>query len=68
MSISPISSASGNMPVQATQRSTEATEVNAGGKDRDGDSDDGVSSASAVKPPTVNTSGQITGQIVNVTA
>jgi hypothetical protein len=45
------------------QRRTESAEINTGGRDHDGDADDG-----AAPRATFNASGQKLGQIVNVKA
>ena len=56
-------------PPQAVQRVPESAEVNKGGNDADGDSDDsGAKAVQAAPKPTVNTSGQPIGQRINVTA
>ncbi|MEI7681628.1 MAG: hypothetical protein WCK07_19665 [Betaproteobacteria bacterium] len=51
------------------QRSAEASEVKQAGGDHDGDADDGgVKAVQAAPAPTVNTSGQKLGQVINVVA
>jgi len=69
MSVGSVCSASGNIPTKALQSTPETAEVKKGGRDNDGDSDDG--GARAVKsppPPSVNMNGQNVGQTINVTA
>jgi hypothetical protein len=69
MSMSSISSTSGNFSAQAPQRTPEAVEVQKSGRDNDRDSDDGgAGTVKSVPPPTVNMSGQKIGQIINVSA
>jgi hypothetical protein len=54
---------------QMPQRSAEASEVKQAGGDHDGDADDGgVKAVQAAPAPTVNTSGQKLGQVINVVA
>jgi hypothetical protein len=53
---------------QATQKQPEAAEVRKAGRDNDGDSDDGAAKIVQSPAPTVNTSGQKIGQIINVSA
>ena len=68
MSISSVGNSYATTPAQAAQRATEAAEVN-GGRDHDGDSDDGgVKAAQAAPKPTVSLTGAKLGQIINVAA
>ena len=54
---------------QAAQLAAEAAEASKNGRDDDGDSDDrGVTVSAPTVSPTVNTSGQKIGQIINVAA
>jgi hypothetical protein len=68
MNVGSVSSSSGGSPAQAIQRATEGAEVKKGGRDNDGDSDDG--GVKAVAPPAArtNANGQTVGQIINATA
>jgi hypothetical protein len=69
MSVGSVSGAYGTFSTRSLQQAPEAAEVQQGGRDNDGDSDDGGSSAvNAALAPTVNASGQTIGQIINVTA
>ena len=64
-----VSAAGSTQSMQGTQRMPEAAEVRAAGGDHDGDADDGGARAVKAAPaPTVNTSGQKLGQVINVTA
>ena len=55
--------------MQSMQKSPEAAEVKKAGGDHDGDADDGgVKAVKAAPAPTVNTSGQKLGQLINVAA
>jgi hypothetical protein len=64
-----VSSAGSTMSMQSPQRKPEAAEVRQAGGDHDGDADDGGAKAVRSAPaPTVNTSGQKLGQVINVTA
>jgi hypothetical protein len=66
MSISSVGSSTGNAPIQ---QAPEAAEVKKVGGDNDGDSDDrGAKAAQAPLAPSVNTSGQKIGQVINVRA
>ena len=54
---------------QVAQRTPESAEVSKGGRDNDGDSDDGgVKAAKAAPAPTVNMNGQKIGGTINITA
>jgi len=68
MDVGSVSSTYGSSQAQALQRTQEAAEVKKGGRDNDGDSDDGGVKAASAPLPTVNTSGQKIGQVINVTA
>ena len=64
--MSSIQPVSGNTVPQPVAQKPEALEARRSGPDHDGDSDDRAGAA-AVKP-TVNTSGQLLGQLVNAKA
>jgi hypothetical protein len=66
MSISSVSGASSAAHTQAVQRQPEAAEVKKPGPD--GDKDDGASKVQPEPAPSVNTSGQVVGQVINTTA
>lgn len=69
MTIGSIGSTYGVSATQALPRNAEAAEVNKGGGDSDGDTDDGGAKVAQLKPgPTVNMSGQKLGQFINVAA
>jgi hypothetical protein len=68
MSVGSVSNTQVSSPVQATQRATEGAEVKKGGRDNDGDSDDGGVKAVAAPAARTNASGQTVGQIINATA
>ena len=68
MSISSVSGASSAAHTQAVQRQPEAAEVKKPGPDGDGDKDDGASKVQPEPAPSVNTSGQVVGQVINTTA
>ena len=69
MNVSSVGSANAAPQTQAVQRTQEAAEVSKGGRDNDGDSDDGgVKAAQAAPKPTVNMNGQKIGQLINVSA
>ena len=71
MSIGSISSTPSTIPAKPVQRMPEASEIKGAGRDNDGDQDDGGAKVTRAKPaltPTVNTSGQKLGQVINVTA
>ncbi len=60
---------SANSPgAQALKPQSEASEVQKGGRDGDGDSDDGSSKPVQAPAPTVNMNGQKIGQIINASA
>lgn len=64
-----IGSISSSYAPQTPQRAAEATEINKGGRDNDGDSDDsGIQAVQSAPRSTVNANGQIVGQVVNITA
>lgn len=67
MNIGSAVNAYASLSSQATQRTPESAEINKAGGDNDRDKDDG-SSVKSQPSPTVNTSGQQVGQIINVTA
>ncbi len=64
MAVSPAASVSTPVRAAPVQWKAESAEVNPGGRDQDGDADDG---GAAVRP-TVNAGGQKLGQMVNVKA
>jgi len=67
--MSSIAGVSGNSSIQSAQRSPEAAMLQTGSKELDGNSDEtGVSNVKPVEAPTVNTSGQLVGQIINIKA
>lgn len=69
MSVSSISNTNNNIATQAPQRTAEASETKKGGRDNDGDADDGGAGTVKPAPPSsVNLNGQTVGQLVNVTA
>jgi len=69
MSVGSVSGVSGNTPPPALQSTPEAAEAKKGGRDNDGDSDDGGVRAVKTPPsPSVNLNGQNVGQTINVTA
>ncbi|MBI3524225.1 MAG: hypothetical protein HY066_06805 [Betaproteobacteria bacterium] len=69
MNIGSVGSSYSGLTTQASQRTPEAAEVHKGGRDNDGDSDDGgVKAVKAAPAPTVNASGQKIGQVINVSA
>lgn len=57
-----------NPYAQAVQRQPEAAEVKRGGRDNDGDADDGSAKAVQSLAPNVGLNGQRLGQIINVSA
>ena len=64
-----VSAAGSTLSMQSMQKSPEAAEVKKAGGDHDGDADDGgVKAVKAAPAPTVNTSGQKLGQLINVAA
>jgi len=66
MNIASTNAMSAVLSSQLLQRSAEAGES---GRDHDGDSDDRAAAVgNAVPTPSVNSYGQITGRVVNVTA
>lgn len=68
MNVSSVGSPYAAPQTQAAQRRPEAAEVK-GGRDNDGDSDDGgVKAAKAAPAPTVNMNGQKIGGTINITA
>lgn len=68
MSVGSVSGTSSAAYTQAVQRQTEATESKKAGSDQDGDSDDSSSKVQSAPVPTTNSSGQVIGQHINVTA
>jgi|APMI01.1.fsa_nt_gi hypothetical protein len=68
MSIGSVGGASNAAYTQAVQRSPEATEVKKPGPDGDRDKDDGASKVQPSPAPSVNSSGQVVGQVINTTA
>lgn len=69
MNVSSVGNAYAAPQTQAAQRTPEATEVSKGGRDNDGDSDDGgVKAAQAAPKPTVSLTGAKLGQLINVVA
>ena len=69
MSVGSVSGVSGNIPPTALQSTPETAEAKKGGRDNDGDSDDGGARAVKAPPsPNVNLNGQKVGQTINVTA
>jgi len=69
MDIGSVGGSYSGLTTLASQRAPEATEVQKGGRDKDGDSDDGsAKAAKAVPAPTVNANGQKIGQVINVSA
>ena len=66
MNVSSISNTYSNFSTQAIQRTPEAAEVQKNGRDNDGDADDGGANTVKAVQPTVNTSGQTIGQLINV--
>ena len=69
MSIGSVSSSSNTAATQTLQRKAEAAEVKKTGPDNDGDADDGGAKKVQASPaPSVNTSGQKVGQVINVSA
>ncbi|MQY51884.1 hypothetical protein HCX48_04390 [Rhodocyclus tenuis] len=67
MNIASTSAAYGTAATPVAQRSAEAAEVQKRGPDHDRDADDATAAVSA-PAPTVNSSGQKVGQVINVTA
>ena len=68
MSVGSIGSSYGNVQTQSTQPKAEAAEVQQGGGDHDGDSDDNGAKAVSSPKPTVNIDGQKLGQVINAVA
>ncbi len=69
MSISAISGVSGNLSAQAAQSTQEAPAVQTGSRDSERDPDEmRVTEQKGPPTPTVNTSGQTVGQVINVKA
>ena len=69
MDVNAVSSDVSSLLAQSAQKTPEAVEVRKTGGDNDGNSDDrGAKAAQAALAPSVNSSGQKTGQIVNVSA
>jgi len=69
MNISSVGSSYSSLSTPASQRTPEAAELQKGGRDNDGDSDDGGAKAVKAAPsPTVNINGQKIGQVINVSA
>jgi hypothetical protein len=69
MTISSIGSSHINTQLQAPQNASKGGEAGEVGPDVDGDADDGGRKAVPASPaPTVNSSGQTVGQLINVKA
>lgn len=69
MTLSAINGNAGNLAMQSMSSAAPGNEAREVGPDHDGDSDDAGSRAvSAAPSPTVNSSGQTTGRMVNITA
>jgi hypothetical protein len=69
MNAGSISNAYRSFSTQTAQRMPEAAEMQKGGGDNDGDADDrGAAAVQSTPSPTVNTSGQQIGRLINVTA
>ena len=69
MSISSVGSTYTPMVSSMTSRTPEGSEVNTGGRDNDGDSDNSAAKVTQAAPtPTVNLSGQKIGSIISVSA
>ena len=69
MDTTAVGSSASNLLAQSAQSPPEAAEVKKSGADNNGASNDrGVEALKSATAPSVNTSGQKTGQIVNVTA
>lgn len=67
MSVGSVGGTSSAAYTQALQRQPEATESKKAGSDQDGDSDDS-SKVQSAPAPVSNSSGQVIGQNINVTA
>lgn len=68
MAISPVSPNISSQVGTAKQSAPPVSTEVRGEKENDGDKDDGVPTKVNATAPTVNTSGQTTGTIINVTA
>lgn len=69
MDASSISNAYRSYSPQTAQRIPEAAEIQKSGRDNDGDADDrGAPSVQSAPAPTVNTSGQQIGRLINIAA
>lgn len=69
MNIGSINSSYGAFSSQSVQRTPEAAELKKSGPGKDGDTDDSAAKAVQASPsPSVNTNGQMVGQIINVAA
>jgi hypothetical protein len=69
MNVNSVGSTYNTPQTQTVQRTPEAAEVKKGGRDNDGDSDDGGAKAVQAPPaPTVNLNGQKLGQIISISA
>jgi len=69
MNIGSVGSSQGTSSTQTLQRKSEATEAKKIGPDNDGDADDGGAKKLQSTPtPSVNTSGQAVGQVIDVKA
>jgi len=69
MDVNSIGSSANYQGAQSAQRAPESAEVRKAGGDHDGDSDDsGATKATTTVKPSVNSSGQKTGQVINVSA
>ena len=65
MSVGSVSSVSAPLQSQAVQRTPEAAEASKGGRDNDGDKDDGGVKAVSQPSASVNLNGQKIGQLIN---
>ena len=67
MNVGSVSSTTGPA-ADAVKKQPEAADVRKGGRDNDGDSDDGGAKAVQTPAPVVNMNGQKIGQIISVSA